>query len=175
MIEAIKKRRSVREFKDKKVEGEKIREILKAGMYSPSAHAKYPWEILVVEDEEKREALSDATKWSFFAEDAPVCFVILGDEEESDRWIEDTSILSEHIWLESVEQGLGGCWIQIRNGSTKDPSRDPEEYVRELLDIPEKWRVLCILAMGYPAESKEPHSESDFRSEKVHRGAYGSS
>ncbi|KXB04588.1 hypothetical protein AKJ49_01935 [candidate division MSBL1 archaeon SCGC-AAA382A03] len=164
MIDAIKNRRSIRNFKNKKVEEEKIREILKAAMYAPSAHSSYPWEIIVVTEEEKRKALGKATKWSDFAAEAPVCFTILGDENKSDRWIEDTSIVSEHILLEAVEQNLGGCWIQIKNGSGKDP----EEYVREVLEIPKRWRVLSVLAVGYPKERKPPHTEGEFKEEKIH-------
>ncbi|KXB04300.1 hypothetical protein AKJ48_03060 [candidate division MSBL1 archaeon SCGC-AAA261O19] len=173
MIDSIKRRRSVRRFEDREVEEEKINEILEAAMFSPSAHAKYPWEIIVVTDKGKRDALSKTTVWSSFASEAPVCFVVLGDEEESERWIEDGSIVSEHIWLESVNQGLGGCWIQVRGGTTDDPEKDPEEYVRRILEIPEKWRVLSILAVGYPATEKSPHKKSNLEYEKIHSEKYG--
>lgn len=172
MIDSIKRRRSVREFGDKDVEEEKTREILRAAMFSPSSHAKYPWEIIVVTEKEKREDLSEATVWSSFASDAPVCFVVLGDEE-SDRWVEDCSIVSEHIWLEAVNQGLVGCWIQVRNGTTEEEGKDSEEYVKKVLNVPEKWRVLSIMAVGYPARENEPHSESDYKNEKVHHEEYG--
>lgn len=171
MIDAVKKRRSIRSFEERDVEEEKIREILTSAMYSPSSKAIYPWEIIVVRDEEKRKAISETRRWSYFASDAPVCFVILGDDEESDLWIEDSSILSEHILLEAVEQGLGGCWIQIRNRKTKD-GKDAEQYIRNILKIPRELRVLSVLAIGYPGEEKSPHDESEFRDEKVHFEKY---
>jgi nitroreductase len=54
MLEVIKKRRSYRQFLDKPVEDEKINEILKAIMYSPSGHHKRLWELIVVRDAETR-------------------------------------------------------------------------------------------------------------------------
>lgn len=40
-------RSSIRKFQDKKVEEEKILQILKAGMQAPSARNQQPWEFYV--------------------------------------------------------------------------------------------------------------------------------
>lgn len=47
-METIFKRKSVRTFLDKKVEKEKIDQILKAAMAAPSAKNEQPWEFYVV-------------------------------------------------------------------------------------------------------------------------------
>lgn len=48
MIEAIKKRRSIRSYQDKPVEPEKINELLQAAMLAPSAMNLMPWHFAVV-------------------------------------------------------------------------------------------------------------------------------
>lgn len=48
----IFKRKSIRKFKNKEVEDEKVERLLKAGMQAPSAMNSQPWEFLVVTDKE---------------------------------------------------------------------------------------------------------------------------
>jgi nitroreductase len=90
-------------------------------------------------------------------EQAPVVFVVCGESAHK-HWIEDTSAATENLLLEAVAQGLGGVWIGIRGGS--------EEKVRRILGIPETMGVLCLVAIGHPAEEKEPRTQYDER--KVH-------
>ena len=69
--------------------------------------------------------------------------------------------------LQAEDLGLGSCWIQIRDrfGAELKPA---EEYVRELLDIPETLRVLCIVTFGYKAEERKPFDPEKMMWEKVH-------
>ena len=166
MLKAIKKRRSIREYLPKEVEKEKLDEILRAAMFSPTAHNRRSWEFVVVRDKETIEKLSKATKWSSFAKEASVVVVLCADETLDPRWVEDLSIAAGYIYLEAINQGLGTCWIAIR-----DPqgSRDEENYVREIIGAPEKIRILCIMPLGYPAYQLEEHKESEFDLNKIHQ------
>ncbi|MFB6217074.1 MAG: nitroreductase family protein [Candidatus Aenigmatarchaeota archaeon] len=172
MIDAIKKRRSVRSFKDRDVEDEKLEEILKAASYSPSAKARYPWSLVVVKDEKKREKFSKSTRWSSFASDAPV--VIAVTSEDTKTWVEDSSIVAEHIQLEATNQGLGACWIHIRDAET-DRDKKPEERVKDILNVPEDQRVLCLVAIGYPDEHKKehPHKKSRIETQDIYEESHG--
>ncbi|MFA5029754.1 MAG: nitroreductase family protein [Patescibacteria group bacterium] len=161
MIEAIKNRRSVREYLAESVPEEKLKEILTAAMYAPSANAHYPWELVVVTNSETKDKLSKTTPWSAHAKEAAVVIVIVGHAEESPEWVEDCSIVAQHIWLEAAEQGLGSCWIQIRGNDTA------EKEIKELLNIPVKHRVLCLMPLGVPASSPEAHSEEQFDKTKI--------
>jgi len=171
MLEVIKKRRSIRLYLKKPVEREKIKEVLKAAMFSPSAMHRRPWEFVVVEDESLKKQLSKATPWASFAANAPVILVVLGDCKLSRLWREDCSIVGAYIYLEATAQGLGTCWIQVGESKTPD-GRDSEEYVRKLLNIPENFRVLALFPIGYPGEKKEEHNESEFEKRKVHWGKW---
>lgn len=168
MLEIIKKRRSVRDYQKKEVEEEKINEILKAAMFAPSAHHRRPWEFVVVQNSETIKKLSEATNWSDFIRKAPLVIVLCANEKYDPCWVEDLSIAGAHIYLETVNQGLGTCWVEIRGGKGRG-GKDAEEYVKNMLTIPSSVRVLCLMPIGYPAEKKEEHKESEFETKKIHK------
>jgi len=168
MLEVIRKRRSIRKYLAKDVEEEKITEILKAAMFSPSAMHQRPWEFILVKDSIVKEKLSHSTNWSSFAGDAPLIIVVISDEHKSREWLEDASIVAEHIYLEAANQGLGTCWIQIRDSKRPDGS-NAEHYVRNLLGIPANFRIVCLMSIGYPAENLPEHQDSEFEERKVHQ------
>lgn len=171
MLKVIKKRRSYRKYQSKEVEEEKLNEILKTAMFSPSAKNRRPWEFVVIKNPETKERLSRSTIYSSFVKDAPVVLVICADETKSARWVEDCSILAENIYLEVTNQSLGTCFIQIRE--TKTPSyQSGEEYVREVIKAPKHIRILCLMPLGYPDEKKEEHHEAEFEEEKIHQGSW---
>lgn len=168
MLEAIRKRRSIRKFKKKEVEEKKLKEILKAAMFAPSAMRLRPWEIIVVRNPETKEKLAKATPFCGFVKDAPVVLVIAAKPSLLAKfWIEDCSILAENIYLEATNQGLGTCFCQVMGGKTLF-MKDSEEYVREVIKAPKNVRILCLMPLGYPAEKKPPHTIKEFEKKKIH-------
>lgn len=169
MLKAIKKRRSIREFEKRGLEEEKLQEILKAAMFAPSARHTRPWEFIIVKDQATKDKLAATKGGSAFVNQAPLIIVICS--QESRQWIEDCSIVAENIYLEATNQGLGTCWVQIR-GSQRPDGSSCEEYVKKLLNIPDKIRVLCVMPIGYPAEQLPEHEESEFEKRKIHRESW---
>jgi nitroreductase len=161
MINAIKKRRAHREFLDDAISNEKIQELIKAAAFAPSANAKYTWEMVIVKEPATKDELSKVTPWATFAKDAAIIIAVIGHESENVEWVEDCSIVAEHIWLEATEQNLGCCWIQIRNQG------QAEKDVKEILNIPSIHRVLCLLPIGIPAKTLAEHDESIIDKSKV--------
>ena len=93
--------------------------------------------------------------------ESPTCIAIMGKEEISDTWVEDCSIASTFIQLEACNQGLGSCWVQIKNRLTEE-GKNAEEAVKEILEVSNNNRVLCIIALGYPNEEKPAYKEEDY-------------
>ncbi len=173
MLELLKKRRSIRKFKDADVEKEKVDKLVKAALLSPSAKNLQDWEFVVVDDRETLYKLSQAREHgSTFLKGAPLGIVVLGESERNDVWIEDTSIASVLIQVTAESLGLGSCWIQMRNRQHNE-DKTAGEYVREILGIPDNLEVASIIAVGYPDETKNPRSENKLRYEKVFRNRYG--
>ncbi|HMK42749.1 MAG TPA: nitroreductase family protein [Dissulfurispiraceae bacterium] len=173
MLDAILTRRSVRRFEERRVEAEKLLEILKAAFFAPTAKNLRLCEFIVVQNIQMIEHLSLATPYSSFAKDAPLIIVICYNEGKGRRFREDCAIASENIYLEATNQGLGTCYVQICDGTEADAG-DPETYVKNLLGIPAGVRVLCLMPVGYPAAVPTPHTDAEYDTERVHMELYGS-
>jgi len=171
-MQIIKERRSIRKFKDKAVEKDKIDLLIEAGLRSPSSRGMNPWEFIVVKERNTLNELScSKPHGASFLKNAALGIVIIADSEKCDVWIEDTSIASTYIQLAAQEIGLGSCWIQIRKRFYKDEI-SAEKRVAELLNIPEKYRVESIMAIGYPDEVKAGHKKESLLYNKVHYEKY---
>jgi len=165
MHELFKKRRSVRQFLDKPVEHEKIHQVLCAAQVAPSGNGLKGWEFIVVTRKETLAKLGGSGGYQAFLKDVPVGIVIICEEKKS--WIENCSIAAAHIYLEAVNQGLLACWANVINGTTED-GENREEFVKKILGISEKYRVLCVMALGYPANIPSDHSEDEYNDDIVH-------
>ena len=149
LMEAIRRRRSIRSYKPDPVPKEKLEHILEAARLAPSWKNQQCWRFIVVTDEAKRRAI---TKRGWTAE-APVIIVGCARPEQSGGnagqpyYMLDMGITMEHMVLAATEHGLGTCWI----GGQFD-----EATVKEELGVPEDVRVVALLPVGYPAETPGP-------------------
>lgn len=150
MLDAIAKRRSVRQYTAKPVAEADLRTICEAAFSAPTANNQRPWHLVVVTDQAKREALSKVHQYAGFCAQAPVVMVMCGDERVSEHWWpEDCSAATENAMIQAAALGLGTCWIGLRGGGSRDRSR--EDAVRKILGIPDHIRVLCQFTVGHPA------------------------
>jgi nitroreductase len=172
MIELLRARRSIRRYTDKPIEPEKIEILKEAVLRSPSSRNFDPWEFVFVDDRELLKTLAMSKQHgSKFLEHAALGIVICGDNEKSDVWIEDCSIASILVQMVAQSMGLGSCWIQIRKRMYDDRTTS-EDYIRNLLNVPDRMNVESIVAIGYPAEIREPLPREDLKDEKIHINGY---
>jgi len=140
--EAIRSRRSVRAYDSRPVPDDVVTKVLEAGRVAPSANNRQPWHFIVVKDQKKREALSEG-KYAKFLKDTPVVIVGCGDQDASEKWcVVDCTIALQQMVIAATGEGLGTCWI----GSFF------EDRVKELLKVPPRFKIVAMLAMGYPKE-----------------------
>ncbi|MGL5123217.1 MAG: nitroreductase family protein [Fusobacteriaceae bacterium] len=165
-------RRSVRRFLVDNIKEEEIKEILKVALVSPSGRNIKPYEFILIKNKDVLNKLSESKKMgSKLIGEAPLAIVVLGNKNATDLWIEDCSIASALIQLKAWELGIGSCWVQIR---TRDSPMNvsSENVVKKILDIPEEFGVLCIIALGYSDETKHPYGENDMDFKKIHMEKY---
>jgi len=172
LYDLLKSRRSIRKYQNREVEQEKIDILLKSALLSPSSRSIRPWQFIAVTDKQKLKQLSLCREHGpgFLAE-APFAVVVIADKSASDVWIEDASIASAFMQLTAQDLGLGSCWIQVRERFHKE-QETAEEYIRQVLEIPEQYSVECILSIGYPAEDKKPYEEDTLQYQKLHYNKY---
>lgn len=162
-MDEIFKRISVRKYEEKPVEEEKLVQLMKAAMASPSAGNQQPWEFYVVTEKAKIAELSKASQYSGCAANAP-CVIVPCYRTEGLRFPEfdqiDTAIATENIWLEATSLGLGAVWLAIA------PITERMEKVRAALSLPENLKPFALIPVGYPAESRA--QQNRFDENKIH-------
>ena len=169
MMNLMMKRRSVRKFKEEKPSDETIQKIVKAGLLAPTSKNNKSVEFIVVDDKDTILKLKDCRSIGTIGlETAPCAIVVFADSEKSDVWAEDASIAASYIQLRAEDLGLGSVWIQMRNRTNENGSSENE--VRRVLNIPEKYGVLCIIALGKKNENIKAYTENDIDKSRVHYG-----
>ena len=169
LLETMLHRRSARSYTGEPVTDEQLRRVLAAGQTGASGKALYPWEFVVVRDPEALARLADCRKQGAgrTVSAASAVIVVLGDAERSDIWVEDCSCALTNMHLMADSMGLASCWIQGRLRHAKD-GRTTDEAVRELLGVPEPYRLEGMLALGVPKQHPAPHTLDDVDQAKIH-------
>lgn len=166
--ELLHRRRSHRKYAQTRLTEEQIKQLMKAPLMAPSSKRCTPWEFVLVDNAEKKAALGKSRAAnSTFAAEAALVVVVMADTEKTDTWIEDASIAASYLQLQVEEMGLGSCWIHLRNRFTAD-NESTESYVRRILDIPEKYGIVCMIAIGEKLEEKRPFDDAKLQWNKLH-------
>ena len=164
----VSKRRSHRDFTDEPLSPEEVRLILRAALMSPTSKSKRSWQFVVVEDKTDIEKLSDSKpNGAQFLKKAPLVVAVLGDTLGDDCWIEDASLAAYSMELQAEDLGLGSCWTQIRGRNLSDGTLS-EDVVRGILNIPEQYGVLCIVAFGHKKIERKLQDDDKLKWENVH-------
>ncbi len=152
VLEAIKKRFSVRKYSSKPVGEKDLNAILEAARYSQSANNLQDWRFIIVRDEALRSRLAEAAKGQRFVGEAPVVIVCCGINPDyimtcgQYSYTIDVAIAMENMALVAYERGLGTCWLGAFY----------ENQIKNILSIPDDdVRVVGMLTLGHPTlESK---------------------
>jgi len=167
MIELLRQRRSIRKYTSQKIEQEKLDILKEAVLRSPSSKNINPWEFIFVEDPELIARMKGCRPHGTTPlATAPLAVVMCADETLNYVWVEDCSIASILLQMTAQSLGLGSCWVQIRNRMYSD-SVSAEKYVQNLLNIPEHFRVLSIVSVGYPEKGREGKRIEELQFEKI--------
>ncbi len=175
-------RRDVRRFRRDSLPAGTLERLIEVGCLSPSVGLSQPWRFVIVEDGATRRAIIEDFKAcnaqalqsysgeraAHYAslklaglEEAPVHLAVFADKAgemghglgrmtmpETIEYSVVAAICS--VWLAARAEGIGLGWVSIL-----DPAR-----VREILAVPESWKFIGYLCLGYPdAESDRPELE----------------
>ncbi len=156
--ELIRERRSVRAYRQREVEQEKIAALIEAVRLSPSASNSQPWKLIIVDDPETKDQVARATfsrlvSFNKFVPQAPVLAVMTVERPKmvtqiggrlKDRQFPliDIGVAASHLCLQAADLGLGTCMIGWFD----------ETRIRTILGIPQSVRLGLIVTIGYSAE-----------------------
>jgi nitroreductase len=154
MIEnLIIKNRSCRRFFQKElVPVDTLRKLVNLARLSASAANLQPLKYILSNDPGKNEMIFSCLAWAGYLKDwpgppegerPPAYLIVVGDTAIAKTFATDLGIAAQSILLGAREHNLAGCMI----GSIK------KELLREILQIPDRFEILLVIALGKPKET----------------------
>jgi len=149
----ILSRRSIRQFRPEPVSRDILEKLINAAHLAPSAANRQPLEFVAVDEQKIVKQIFPCLKWAAYIApegnpkpgQEPAAYIItLANTELSKSGYEwDVGAAVENMILTALEDGIGSCWLVSVD----------REKVSEILNIPEKYKIDSVLALGYPAEA----------------------
>jgi len=176
--EVLKKRRSIRDFQDKEVLLDIIRDIIKESCLAPSAANGQPWRFIIVNNKDVIKRLSDDTKKNLISyieknPDAPTkkyeaalrnpdfnvfynapCLVYIAGSKQVRNLYVDCALAACYFMFSASERGLGTCWVGLGT-SIQDPN------LLKLIGMPEDHKIVAPLIIGYPKSIPSPPERNE--------------
>ena len=143
VLDAIKKRSSIREYKPDAIEQSILESLVDVGRVAPSARAVEPLEFIVVTDKKMLSEISLIAPNGKFINEAAAGIVIYSADTK--YFLEDGSAATENILLLAADLGLGACWIA---GDKKPYDAD----IKKLLSVPEALKLISLISLGWPKQ-----------------------
>jgi nitroreductase len=165
--ELLNKRRSIRDYEDRSVSLDLVKEIIGESCFAPSSGSGQPWRFIIVNNKEWIKKLSDESKKNllFFIEknpDAPIkqyesalrnkdfnvfynapCLVYIGGSENVRSLQVDCALAACYFMFSAAARGLGTCWIGLGT-NIQDPG------VRKHIGMSADYRIVAPVVVGYP-------------------------
>ena len=165
LMEIIKKRKSIRSYKDDPLPKDVVAAILEAGRYAPTARNMQLLEYKVISNKSIIDKLSEGITTALkkeapsmksppisrpnFFYNAPLLIIITGPREN--YWsMADAAVAVQNIMLYTTSIGLGSCFIGMARLIEKD------ENLLEELHISEDRIIAAAVICGYANEEPEP-------------------
>ncbi|MBF7097357.1 nitroreductase family protein [Alkalibacter mobilis] len=158
LLTLAKQRYSSRVYSEEKINGDVLTYILEAGRVAPTAKNIQPYKVLVIQDDENLEKLSESAR----IYGAPLALVVCKDTDNS--WLRpidgkehgdiDATIVTDHMMLAATDKGLNSVWICFFDS----------EKIKESFNFPPNLEPVNILVVGHsPDEPKSPDRHKETR------------
>ncbi|HHV71811.1 MAG TPA: nitroreductase family protein [Clostridia bacterium] len=172
LVEAIKTRRSIRQFKPDPVPEELIKEVIETALWAPSGMNTQPWKVIVVSGEKRNEFNATIQKavnhinerlkrlfpekmqkriHGYFKDlgGAPHIIVVVvaknDNIKQQETEIQAGSALMQNLCLVAHDKGLGTCWMSAPLWI--------EDEVMDFLGMKNEWKLVAVTPLGYPDQN----------------------
>ncbi|MDR0814705.1 MAG: nitroreductase family protein [Bacteroidales bacterium] len=163
LLSGLLSRRSIRKYTDAPIPREKVEELIKYGMYAPSAHNRQPWHFVLLNDKEIFAKILEFQPHTKMLADAQWGIVVCGDENLAltpDYYPGDCAAATQNILLAAHGMGYGAVWLGIY------PRPERISALAKLLALPEHIHPFSIISVGVPAQ--EATTPERFYPERIH-------
>jgi nitroreductase len=145
VLEAIYRRRSIREFTEAEISVEHLREIIRAGMWAPSGLNNQPWRFVTVRDPEVKDELAQQTHYGHIIRGANTLIAVFLCKEDMYDAVKDHQAAGaciQNMLLAAEALGLGAVWLgQILKN---------KKEVNRILGLTDDFDLMAVLALGHP-------------------------
>lgn len=155
ILEIAKKRSSIRNYEDRKVEKEKVDKIVEMAHVAPSAANLQPVRLIVIQEESGLQKIAKGA--NIFH--APLAIIVCSDHRKA--WKRpfdgkttvdiDASIVCDHMMLAATELELGTLWVCYFK----------PDVIKKEFQLPEHLEPIHILAIGYSNETNANPNRHD--------------
>ncbi|MBI4824482.1 MAG: nitroreductase family protein [Nitrospirae bacterium] len=155
VADAIRGRRSIRDFLKKDIPETLIDKLIEALIWAPSAGNLQSRKFYFIKDKRLKKDIASAALSQNFIAEAPLVVIGCADSRISSRYgergvelysIQDVSLSLMSLMLTAYENGLGSVWV----GSFQ------EKEVSKVLSLPSYLRAVAIVPVGYPSKIPSP-------------------
>jgi nitroreductase len=181
IVEVIKTRRCVREYKEDQIPDEEIKFLIDCARYAPSGFNMQPWSFLVIKNKDVMRKISEhgkksmipllepvkntskkaadflvylKTKGTDMFYNAPLLIIILANKNAMTAdW--DCAMAAQNMMLAAHSKGIGSCWI----GGVL-PALMDEGFLKEF-GAPDGYKAVAPLIFGYPKGKTEAPGRSE--------------
>jgi nitroreductase len=140
MLRAV---RQTREFQDRPVPDDALRDVLEVARWSGSSRNTQPWELVVIADRDRLQRLAEIIPYGKWLAGAPVGIAVVMHGAGQGQSL-DAGRIAERVMIAAHARGLGAGLATIHDQTL-------ERQALELVGAPEGHSLGVALALGLPA------------------------
>ncbi len=156
VLEAIYKRRSIREFTSAQISTEKLHEIVRAGIWAPSGLNNQPWRFVIIQKPDIKEELAQQTHYGHIVSGANALIAVYLSKDDMYDAVKDhqsAGACIQNILLAAEALELGAVWLgQILKNKAE---------VNRILGLADNFDLMAVVALGHPLHRNQKSRRKD--------------
>ncbi len=164
VVECLRRRRTVRRFKNEPVPESVVTKILQAARWAPSSRNQQPWHLIVVRDRGTLVQIGRTARTGSFIGEATLAVAVAMENADSPEL--DAGRALQQMELMAWSEGMGTCFVTLTDAERVE--------VKRLLEIPPEIDLMTVLPFGYrPGDFKGRGVSRRSLSEIAHGEKFG--